>query len=98
MTRGPLVLLLAVSLLVCAAVAASGADLPWGYWACVSCAAVPLGPPLVYVILNSFVRRWRVRSPEEVRSDRRRKGLCLSCGYDLTGNVSGVCPECGEVP
>jgi hypothetical protein len=20
---------------------------------------------------------------------------CLSCGYDLTGNSSGVCPECG---
>ena len=23
-------------------------------------------------------------------------GHCRSCGYDLTGNVSGVCPECGE--
>ncbi|UCG16962.1 MAG: hypothetical protein JSV19_02795 [Phycisphaerales bacterium] len=21
---------------------------------------------------------------------------CVRCGYDLTGNVSGVCPECGE--
>lgn len=21
---------------------------------------------------------------------------CLSCGYNLTGNVSGVCPECGS--
>lgn len=21
---------------------------------------------------------------------------CVSCGYDLTGNVSGQCPECGE--
>jgi hypothetical protein len=20
---------------------------------------------------------------------------CLDCGYDLTGNVSGICPECG---
>ncbi len=26
---------------------------------------------------------------------RRRKGLCLNCGYKLTGNLSGVCPECG---
>ena len=28
--------------------------------------------------------------------DRRlvRPGFC-GCGYDLTGNVSGVCPECG---
>jgi hypothetical protein len=24
-----------------------------------------------------------------------RRGLCRYCGYDLTGNVSGVCPECG---
>ena len=30
---------------------------------------------------------------------RRRKqtgrGLCSTCGYSLTGNTSGVCPECG---
>jgi hypothetical protein len=31
-------------------------------------------------------RRWR----------RRRRGLCVGCGYSLTGNVSGVCPECGK--
>lgn len=31
------------------------------------------------------LRRWR----------RRRWGMCLRCGYDLTGNESGVCPECG---
>lgn len=23
------------------------------------------------------------------------RGLCQGCGYDLTGNVSGRCPECG---
>jgi hypothetical protein len=28
---------------------------------------------------------------------RRRVGLCPQCGYDLTGNVSGRCPECGAV-
>jgi hypothetical protein len=27
--------------------------------------------------------------------NRKRLCLCLSCGYDLTGNVSGTCPECG---
>ena len=29
--------------------------------------------------------------------DRRinPKGHCQKCGYDLTGNVSGRCPECG---
>ncbi|MBU0640342.1 MAG: hypothetical protein KKB50_15875 [Planctomycetes bacterium] len=31
------------------------------------------------------------------RSDRRsRPGCCTRCGYNLTGNVSGVCPECGH--
>jgi len=38
-----------------------------------------------------------------VRLRRRRnkkrqalRGHCRGCGYDLTGNVSGVCPECGR--
>jgi hypothetical protein len=26
---------------------------------------------------------------------RRQMGLCVRCGYELTGNVSGICPECG---
>lgn len=26
---------------------------------------------------------------------RRKRGLCVKCGYDLQGNESGVCPECG---
>lgn len=26
---------------------------------------------------------------------RRRRGLCPQCGYNLTGNESGRCPECG---
>lgn len=31
------------------------------------------------------------------RRRRRRRGLCVGCGYDLRGNVSGVCSECGRV-
>src|SRR5689334_17828961 len=27
--------------------------------------------------------------------DRLARGLCIQCGYSLTGNASGVCPECG---
>jgi len=26
---------------------------------------------------------------------RRSRGHCDSCGYSLTGNVAGICPECG---
>ena len=32
-------------------------------------------------------RLWRAR--------RSSSGACGFCGYDLTGNTSGVCPECG---
>jgi hypothetical protein len=38
------------------------------------------------LLLRGPLRRWR----------RRRKGLCLKCGYNLTGNTSGRCPECGD--
>ncbi len=36
-----------------------------------------------------------IRGPVR-RRRRRRAGLCIKCGYDLTGNESGVCPECGR--
>ncbi len=26
---------------------------------------------------------------------RRKRGLCVACGYDLRGNLSAGCPECG---
>lgn len=28
---------------------------------------------------------------------RYPKGYCSQCGYDLTGNITGRCPECGAV-
>lgn len=31
---------------------------------------------------------WRAPGP-------RPKGLCKNCEYDLRGNASGICPECG---
>jgi hypothetical protein len=45
---------------------------------------LPIQPTIAFV--RGPYRRYR----------RRKKGLCLTCGYNLTGNVSGVCPECGE--
>jgi|GEM_PF-3319102 len=29
------------------------------------------------------------------RWNRCRRGLCPRCAYDLAGNTTGVCPECG---
>jgi hypothetical protein len=43
-------------------------------------------PGVRYVVIP-IVKRLRAK---------RRHGLCKRCGYDLTGNVSGVCPECGS--
>lgn len=31
-----------------------------------------------------------------MRAKLREIRICASCGYDLRGNVSGMCPECGE--
>lgn len=45
---------------------------------------------LVTLIYPLIVFRRRLR-----QRHRRRRGACLACGYNLTGNVSGVCPECG---
>ena len=30
-----------------------------------------------------------------IRRDWKESGACEACGYDLTGNTSGTCPECG---
>ena len=27
---------------------------------------------------------------------RHKRGLCVKCGYDLSGAEHEVCPECGE--
>jgi hypothetical protein len=31
-----------------------------------------------------------------VRRSPRRSDRCATCNYDLTGNISGICPECGQ--
>lgn len=52
--------------------------------------------PMAWIVVTLFayptiafirgpLRRWR----------RRKRDWCLKCGYDLTGNETGVCSECG---
>jgi len=56
-------------------------------------ARVPEGIALgVYVLMLLFVLRTRWRRWQDTPRDRM---LCEKCKYNLTGNVSGVCPECG---
>ena len=49
----------------------------------------------LFVLFCTYPTIAFIRGPYR-RYRRRKKGLCLKCGYNLTGNVSGVCPECGE--
>ncbi len=50
---------------------------------------------LLYVLAFVLPASAYVQGPMRHRW-RRARGLCAFCGYNLTGNVSGVCPECGE--
>jgi hypothetical protein len=48
------------------------------------------------LMLAVFTATILVRFRQQHRKvDRISKGMCSQCGYNLTGNVSGVCPECG---
>lgn len=48
---------------------------------------VPLWIPFLLVAVPTALLFWRDR--------RMPPGHCKKCRYDLTGNQSGVCPECG---
>lgn len=48
----------------------------------------PLGPVVGLLAAASLVIMWQTRR-------RISEGHCRACGYDLRGNESGRCPECG---
>lgn len=45
---------------------------------------------LAGVVTVERIQRWR----EDAK--RNAPPSCAACGYNLTGNISGVCPECGR--
>ena len=50
----------------------------------------------VVVLSCALPGHWLTAALSHSRARRRaRRGLCAACGYDLTANASGVCPECG---
>ena len=65
----------------------------------------PCGNLVVLLLVNRSVTRTLRRAglrvglmgvnPEEVERTINPE-LCTGCGYNLTGNVSGYCPECGR--
>lgn len=48
------------------------------------------GVPVYSVVM------WRIKRRAARVEFRRKNGICVNCGYDLRGNTTGVCPECGE--
>jgi len=48
-------------------------------------------------VLGALIAAWKLASAAWRRWGRRTPGVCEKCGYNLTGNVSGVCPECGQL-
>ena len=55
---------------------------------------IPLWIPLL--VFATYPTIALIRGPLLRRRRRRKRGLCVKCGYDLTGNVTGVCSECGR--
>lgn len=45
----------------------------------------------IFAVILTLVFAWKPNVEEDGTIPR-----CLACGYDLTGNESGTCPECGR--
>jgi hypothetical protein len=64
---------------------ADTAQSSFGHWQEIR---VPLWTPFLLTFVPTALLARRVRR-------RKPPGHCQQCGYNLTGNVSGRCPECG---
>lgn len=52
-------------------------------------------PWALWTLLTALLPAWSLRR-RMIRRSARRADRCPHCSYDLTGNISGVCPECGK--
>ncbi|MCB9852902.1 MAG: hypothetical protein H6819_07390 [Phycisphaerales bacterium] len=50
-------------------------------------------PTLAFFLVNAWIIRKRLATR---RIELLRSGVCVKCRYNLKGNISGVCPECGS--
>ena len=62
----------------------------WGLSSSALVALVVVQAATVMIAWTQLLRSRRI-------GERKRLGLCPRCGYDLTGNASGTCPECGTL-
>ena len=58
-----------------------------------SVVAIPLW--LSLLVAAALAVPWVKEQARWARSLMNVHGTCTVCSYDLTGNTSGVCPECG---
>jgi hypothetical protein len=64
--------------------------------ACLIYAYLVGGPLLNVLVVASFFLLLR-RQPRPCADDLVQSPRCVQCGYNLTGNISGTCPECGSI-
>ena len=51
---------------------------------------------ICYAVVFAVITQGLALSREGRLDEERASHRCSNCGYDLTGNVSGICPECGR--
>ncbi len=50
---------------------------------------------ILMIVASGVVCRLAAMGRHRMARPRFSRECCQACGYNLTGNVSGICPECG---
>ncbi len=50
---------------------------------------------IVSITLFALAITFQIAHTSNKKHTRRKGKPCVNCGYDLRGNTSGICPECG---